>query len=58
MIVSGLLRRCGDQLDDYLACIDGVDICNEDAIEQACSDEAFALFGCGEEGDDDPPTPG
>ena len=50
---------CGSEFDDYLSCIDGVDVCDDDAVESACDAELDAMNACGDEqSQDDAPAPG
>jgi hypothetical protein len=50
---DAIAAGCEAQLDDYLSCLDGVDVCNEETVENACAAEDDALDGCF-----DPPTDG
>lgn len=50
---------CGSEFDDYLSCVDGLDVCDEEAVENGCVSELAAVSACGDEqGEDDPPAPG
>jgi hypothetical protein len=49
---------CDGEFDDYLSCVDGLDVCDESALESGCKSELDAMAACGDEQGTDDPQPG
>ncbi len=49
---------CGGEFDDYLSCVDGIDVCDEEAVENSCQSELSAMAACGNQQPEEDPQPG